>query len=310
MSDHSVYALYGLKIASRVGLPAPRRRTGTGADLELVYRGRSSKLLAARPRGRRALDIDPNGWELRYERRNGEWLSFRYVRAARQLVVTGTDRWADIVPILAGPAAGVLLRERGACVLHGSVVVQSGCAIALLGPSGAGKSSLAGALMARGARLATDDLVVTKRSRDRFAVQPGYCGFALESDTAALLPLSKPPSRLFPSRPDVTKLRIDPRALPGGFHATAVPLAAIYVLDPRDRARSMPESVALSMRGAAIALMEQVYGLNWIGEPSADLLQNCADIASRVPVKRLLRPDRLAAMAETADMLLQTVVAR
>jgi hypothetical protein len=304
MTEHSVYQLYGLVIESAIALPLPLAGDQGGADVQLVYPGRSADRLPPSERGGRDLAIDERGWQLRFHQMTGDWVSFRYCRATRQLTVTGTDAWDDIIPILLGVAAGVLLRDRGICVLHGSAVAHRGGAVAVLGPSGAGKSTLAGALMARGARLVTDDLIVPERFADGFTVQAGHRRLSLERDAADALPLNGTPSVWFPSRSKGSKLWIDADALPGGFAAEPARLSAIYMLEPRDVSRTRPEMVALPARSAAVVLMQQVYGVDWIGQPTAELLRHCTEVASRVPVARLRRPHDLAALADTAELLL------
>ncbi len=305
MTAHPVYQLYGLAIESSIALPLSLAGDQGGAEVRLVYGGRSADRLPPSERGGRDLAIDDRGWRLRFRRMTGDWVTFRYCRAARQLVVTGTDTWDDIVPILLGVAAGVLLRDRGIGVFHGSAVAHRGGAVAVLGPSRAGKSTLAGALMAKGARLVTDDLIVPERLADGFAVQAGHRRLSLERDTAAALPLNGTPSAWFRSRSKGSKLWIDADALPGGFAAEPAQLSAIYVLEPRDVTRTRPEVVALPARSAAVALMQQVYGVGWIGQPTAELLRHCTEVASRVPVARLRRPHDLAALADTAELLLE-----
>ncbi len=304
MTEPSVYRLYGLAIESPIALPLPLAGNQSGADLQLVYPGRSSNPLPAGERGGRELAIDDRGWELRFHRMTGDWISFRYCRATRQLVVTGTDAWDEIIPILLGVAAGVLLRDRGLCVFHGSTVAYRGGAVAVLGPSGAGKSTLAGALMARGARLVTDDLIVPERLADGFAVQAGHRRLSLEPDAADVLPINGTPSILFPSRSRGSKLWVDADAFPGGFAAEPARLSAIYVLEPRDLSQTRPEVVLLPARSAAVELMKQVYGVGWIGQPTAELLRRCTEVAGRVPVARLRRPHALAALSDTAELLL------
>jgi hypothetical protein len=309
MTAHPVYQLYGLAIESAVALALPLAGGQDGVDVRLVYPGRSAAPLPAAERGGRDLAIDDRGWQLRFRRMTGDWISFRYCRANRRLVVTGTDTWDDIVPILFGVAAGVLLRDRGSCVFHGSAVTHRGGALAVLGPSGAGKSTLAGALMAKGARLVTDDLIVAERLADGFAVQAGHRRLSLERDAADALPLNGTPSVWFPSRSKGSKLWIDADALPGGFAAHPAQLSAIYVLEPRDASRTGPEVVALPARAAAVALMQQVYGVGWIGQPTTELLRHCTEVASRVPVALLRRPHDLAALADTAELLLEKIPA-
>jgi len=60
---------------------------------------------------------------------------------------------------LLGSCMGVLLLNRGVLPLHGSAVVAGNKAYAIVGESGAGKSTLAAALLSRGYRLLTDDVI-------------------------------------------------------------------------------------------------------------------------------------------------------
>ena len=304
MTGRCIHLLYGLAIDSPMPLPVPVAGDGREADLTLSYRGRSADRLAPSERACRDLAFDARGWELRYRRMTGDWVSFRYCRANRRLTIAGTERWEDILPLLLGVAAGVLLRDRGMCVLHGSVVTHRTEALAVLGWSGAGKSTLAGALMACGARLIADDLVVPERLSDGFAVQVGHPRLSLERDAADALPINGTPSLLFPSRPNGSKLWIDAAAFPGGFASEPARLSAIYVLGPRDVTQTRPEVVWLPARSAAVTLMRQVYGVGWIARPTSELLRSCAEIASHVPVAHLRRPHALAMLPDTAELLL------
>jgi hypothetical protein len=65
-------------------------------------------------------------------------------------------RWERLVVAQVLPLAAVL---RGMEILHASAVALSGRAVAFLGASGAGKTTLAGRILARGARLVTDDVL-------------------------------------------------------------------------------------------------------------------------------------------------------
>jgi hypothetical protein len=65
-------------------------------------------------------------------------------------------RWERLVLAQVLPLAAVL---RGTDVLHASAVALHGCAVAFLGSSGAGKTTLASRIVARGARLVTDDVL-------------------------------------------------------------------------------------------------------------------------------------------------------
>lgn len=303
MTDRPVYSVYGLKIRSDIALPLPMGRTAAGVDLELVYSGRSLSRRPAAERDRSELVFNERGWEFRYQRISGDWASFRYSRADRRLVIIGSEQWNDMIPFLLGVVCGALLRDRGTCVLHGSAVNYAGRGVALLGPSGAGKSTLAGALVTRGAQLVTDDIVVPERLDGGIAVHAGHRYFSLERVAAAILPVSEALSVMFPSYPDISKLWVDTDVLPGGFHAAAAQLSAIFILDPRGMAQAEPKVIPLPPRRATIALMRHIYGLNSF-PPDGGLLHSCAEIARLVPVARLLRPDDLAALHGTAELVL------
>ena len=75
----------------------------------------------------------------------------------------------------------VLLAARGAEALHGCVVERAGKAIAIQGTSGTGKTSAGLALLERGYRLVTDDLIVFD---DGGNVVPGPPFFRLTPDRA------------------------------------------------------------------------------------------------------------------------------
>lgn len=75
---------------------------------------------------------------------------------------------ADILPdttpgavetIITGAVLGVLAYQRGVLPLHGNTAVIDGQAIAICGRSGTGKSTLASALLLRGHRLISDDVL-------------------------------------------------------------------------------------------------------------------------------------------------------
>ena len=123
---------------------------------------------AARPRrllerhiagGRVGLTVqydDADGYRV-WAPRHGVWIV-----AADGRRVTGAPpsgprwRWERLVLAQALPLASIL---QGMEVLHASAVCLDGRAVAFLGRSGAGKTTLATRLLARGARLLTDDVL-------------------------------------------------------------------------------------------------------------------------------------------------------
>jgi hypothetical protein len=71
-------------------------------------------------------------------------------------------RWERLVLAQVLPLAAVL---RGTHVLHASAVALAGRAVAFMGRSGVGKTTLAGRIVAQGARLVTDDVLAIDDSQ-------------------------------------------------------------------------------------------------------------------------------------------------
>ena len=89
--------------------------------------------------------------------RHGVWMVAADGRSVTGAPPSGPRwRWERLVLAQALPLASVL---RGMEVLHASAVCLDGRAVAFLGRSGAGKTTLATRLLARGARLLTDDVL-------------------------------------------------------------------------------------------------------------------------------------------------------
>ncbi|TAJ28612.1 MAG: hypothetical protein EPO67_15980, partial [Reyranella sp.] len=79
------------------------------------------------------------------------------------------------------------LTLRGEEPLHATVLEREGRAFALLGPSGAGKSTLAAFLIARGARLITDDMLRLTFASGRAMAHHGPHRLKLFDEQARLL---------------------------------------------------------------------------------------------------------------------------
>lgn len=124
-------------------------------------------------------------------------------------------RWERLVLAQVLPLCAVL---RGRDVLHASAVAHGGKAIAFLGASGAGKTTLAGRLVARGARLVTDDVLAVDVAKG--AVRAHRGAVVLRIDPRELRDLS-----LGPVRARGEKWHVAPRTAPDHL-----PLAATYHL--------------------------------------------------------------------------------
>ncbi|MDQ5920825.1 MAG: hypothetical protein QG673_881 [Pseudomonadota bacterium] len=93
-----------------------------------------------------------------------------------------------VLVYLTGTIAAYLLQYQDYLVLHGSAVLINNCAVIFSGNSGAGKSTTATALVERGYKLLTDDVVVIKKDNcGRLVLVPGPARVKLWKETLAHL---------------------------------------------------------------------------------------------------------------------------
>lgn len=181
--------------------------------------------------------------------------------------------------------------------LHATAIVVDGRAIAFLGGSAFGKSTLAACFLAAGHRLLTDDLLILRPSSDGIMAYPGppriklfpqiartflngaASGVAMNADTEKLI------------------LALDERHSCTG----PVPLAAVYSLAvPRDSCRrDRPSIEAMSPRDAFVELVGSSFNRRIAGaQRMARQFDAMAPIADAVPVKKLVYPRRMDALAD------------
>lgn len=184
--------------------------------------------------------------------------------------------------------------------LHGTVVSIDGRAIALLGDCGYGKSTLGAALLARGARFVTDDVVALSARAGRWAVHPGVPRIKLFPAVARRLLGSN--LRSSPMNAITPKLVIPLGA--ARIVSRAVPLAAIYVLSkPRPGRRA----IRIEPLSRADALIEVIRGAFNLLVVSRKRLTNqfafAADLATSVPIRRVSYPRTFAALPGVCDAI-------
>ena len=216
----------------------------------------------------------------------------------------GADPWWDFGRgHLLGRVLATAMHFSGLLVLHGSAVRTRDGVVAFLGLKGAGKSTLALALVASGARLATDDTLPIALGTDTATVWPGIHSVRLHPDAL--------------ERPD---LRGTPVLDAGrdGKHATApldearvmtepAPLRAIYLLHPAisgDRKQVVGGAALDALRStASLAAFAKVGRMLGPGE-SMTLLDRASEVARLVPVESLLVHRDIDRLPEVAAELL------
>jgi hypothetical protein len=190
---------------------------------------------------------------------------------------------------LLGQALSFALLRMGIEPLHATVVEWDGAGIALVGDSGYGKSSLAAAFLRDGARLVTDDLLITEPCSSGLNALPGPMRIKLLPETARALLGSRctgvPMNRL--TNKLVIPLNVE-ECCP-----SPVPLRAIYVLKRplKSTAARRIRIRTLSPKQAFLYVTKNTFNAI-ITDTSRlrNLFAKAAEVATHVPVKLLWYP--------------------
>jgi hypothetical protein len=187
-------------------------------------------------------------------------------------------------------------------VLHASAVGLPSGAVAFVGEKGAGKSTAAGAFLARGYPLLTDDVLPvagTEGGGDVLAL-PGPAALKLWPESARALGYA--PRRLPRLHPAGTKRVLG--AAPAETEGR--PLRALYVLD-------VGEALAVEpVRGhlALVELLRHAYVPRFVPDLGATPAHfaRCARVARAVPIFRLRRPPGLEKLPDLVAVVEAHVV--
>lgn len=305
------YVLYGVTLRSRWELPFVECAETGPSTIELVE-------------GSRRL-FDAVAREAAHQPVEGDW--FQYTRLA-----DGSSylRWPGLYDFLISPdgrrisgrlsrgeishesfhtyllgmALSFSLLKLGFDPLHATVVAVNGRGVGFVGKSGHGKSSLAGAFLQAGYPIVTDDLLVLKKDLEGFSAYPGPPRIKLYPEVARVLIGERVVG--IPMNPRTRKLII-PLNRRQSLQA-AVPLKTLYVLNrPLASVRNGRITFRrLSQRLAFLALVKHSFN-DWVSDPARLSLQLhlYAQIASKVPVKLVFYPRRLASLSSVRDAILK-----
>jgi hypothetical protein len=224
------------------------------------------------------------------------------IREGREIVVepvSGVEEHVLRLFIL-GPALALLLQQRGLLVLHASAVAVDGGAVAFLGGSGWGKSTMAAALHARGYDLVSDDVTAVYLEGDDPMVLPGFPQLKLWPDVA--VSLGKALDTLPRLHPQLEKRAC---RVVNELPHTPLPLSRSYVLDEGTNHTIEP----IGKQDALVELIRHSYGVRLLQPVNARLhFLQCANLASKVPVRRLKRLRSLPALSALAQIVEEDLV--
>jgi hypothetical protein len=192
----------------------------------------------------------------------------------------------------------VILHQRGALALHASAVATPGGAVLFCGERGAGKSTLAAALHQRGWSLVCDDkAALYPAEKERIQVIPSFPELRLWQDALEHLQMEKGNAE---KNPGFNKFNL---GLQEGFHASPLPLYAIYHLQPAETAEV--EIKTLNGMEKFQVVRQNTYINQFLR--GLGLLPNhftlASLVAAQIPVYRVRRPARLNRLDALADLV-------
>lgn len=209
------------------------------------------------------------------------------------------EAWPDFVRAhLIGRVLSTAMYLQGVLTLHGSAVVIGGRAVAFLAPKHHGKTTLALSLTKAGGFLLTDDTLPIEVHHA--TAMAGVHSMRLQPDTASLLagagqrPRTREGKEVLDHMPDAWK------------HDASVPLDAVYLLVP---AKSLTDGRVVDRQplpgtAAAVSIVGHAKIAEMLGSWGArTLLEQAANLTSRVPVYRLAVVRDLDALPAVVDQL-------
>jgi hypothetical protein len=209
---------------------------------------------------------------------------------------------------LVGAVLALWLEQKGIPVIHASAVVVRDCAVAFLASSTGGKSSIAAALMQYGFPLLTDDALAIEHRGRTFVGQPGYPRMRLWPDMAEhFLGYFEELELVHPETSKRT-VPIGPEGW-GAFCDVPQPLSCLYIPTRREpeTGGTEIEITPVSLRDATIELVRYsslTRLLTALGLQSMRL-NYLAQIAKRIPMRRIIYPSGLQHLPRVCERLLE-----
>ncbi|MBN1837537.1 MAG: hypothetical protein JW820_16900 [Spirochaetales bacterium] len=294
------YRLFGVALSSDFPFVTPLEKGAGDPDLDFsCVSGNVAARAGASPPILRGLYETEYGKDMFALHRAGGSILMRFAATADFLLAEHEVRCrplaenvhAAVETFFLGMVMSVWLEWRGSPCLHASAVDIDGSVAAFLGDNGAGKSALAVALVARGARLVSDDILALKPVPGAILAPCSYPRLRLwPGEAAALLEDGIDRSGGDDRNPKVTVRVGGPRGW-GSFAGQTLPLGAIYLLERQQSREDGPfvRFHPVNPGAAVIELVRQSFvaevipPLGW--QPRR--LPVLADIVRRVPMWKI-----------------------
>ena len=170
-----------------------------------------------------------------------------------------------------------------------------------VGQSGAGKSTIAAGFLGRGFDILADDVVPVDGIGSAL---PGFPRIKLWQDTADRIGIDT--SGLRQVRPNMEKFSYP---LGDRFADRSLPIRWVYVLSEHDESDTRIESIHGLQRFRH--LLNNTYRERFMGAPTLkeQHLQHCSNLAGRIHLSRLIRPDDGFGLEGLVDAILADIEA-
>lgn len=300
------YELYGLRIASRIRLPVAEADPTGPPDVQVLVAAvadidRMCAGAALGPDGEtwyRHARLPDGGMHLRWEdmfacivEGSGRTIWFASLGAASM---------ESLHVYFLGHAIAVALAAMGEEPLHATVVARPGRCVALMGESGAGKSTLAAYIVSRGARLVTDDLLRVAFDSAGVSAYPGPRRIKLMPDSRERYLGDH--AEGVPMHPLSGKFILPLE--PGMVHEGLARLDDVFLLDWPPEGVPEPRLETPTPRDAVLRVIAGT-GVTRVTDPArlARQFKFAQEFVEKVPVRRLLQPNDLDRLPETAALI-------
>lgn len=295
---NKTYHIFGLNIQSAIPLPAtPIRNLPKNfiPDVIIEFGDTPSQL------------ANPQSKGLRFQSAPGEFLlrvdsvARYYVQEGRRITIQpepGVEE-ESILIFLMGSAMGALLHQRNILVLHAGAIAVNGQSVIFSGHSGIGKSTLAAGLHKRGYPFLADDVCAIAVLDGKPAVIPGFPRLKLWADVLKKLDTDKDQLKSIRWTQGLEKyfLPVEPG------HDKPVPLKSVFILESTNT--NNMEIKTLKGADKIDPLIKNTYRirfLNGLGGKK-DHFRQCAAVAAKTSVHRVVRPNKGFLLNELMDML-------
>jgi hypothetical protein len=288
------YHVFGLNILSAIDFSAQEVR-GAAPDVTIEYGSVPEAL------------NDPASKGIRFQAGPGEFLlrvdnvARYYVHDGRKIIISPESdaNEADILLFLTSSAMGALLHQRNILTLHGSAIRVNGESVVFAGPSGIGKSTLAAGFTKRGYPFMVDDVCAISASCGHPSVIPGFPRLKLWADTLKKIDTETDGLECVRWGRELEKYYLPSSTMLEG----AAPLRSVFILETTNSDDF--EIIPLKGKEKIGPIIINTYRpqfLEGLGGQTTHFNQ-CAALAAKVTVKKIVRPSKGFLLDELMDLL-------